>query len=277
MTGPLYRFLAMHRWWGLLLLAAVLLALQISAFGLTVGERALITAILVLIVWVPLTALMVLVPRLRGLVVAPVVLAWLFQVADLEAHFGALAIYIPVLVIALVFLAMTMIWVSIRLKAQLRIDHPIEDLARLMRYHETTQHWHSMLDRVERHPENPEMWRCFLASPYSKAVTHYDVEVVENLANGGFVARIQGQIGKRPFVSMIRRELKQTPDGTVIYSQEDSRVNLLSVLLFWLDRLALDHLHQLRFYVEGATDWTINAGAGRWWPTWRPTPPSAAF
>ena len=277
MTGPLHRFRALHRYWLVLLAGCFILGWQATAYKLSGADRALVVTIFVLLLWIPLTASMVFIPRVRGFVLTVGFFTALFQFIDPDGLFGPSAIPVSIVFFTVLFFAASRIVVPVRLRASLIVERPVSEIADIIRMRETETYWHTMYDRIEPHPEDPDGWRCFTAHPFNKAAAYFDTFLLSTDANGGYTARIEMQVGKRTIEANVSRKLTQAGTGTRIEIAEDARVSIMAALMFWFDRIALDHLYQLKFHAEGMTDWSLIAGAGRWWPTWRPAHPSSAF
>ena len=277
MAGPLHRFLALHRYWLILLFCIGLMGWLATAAQVDGADRVLVVAIFMVVIWVPLTLLMVLIPRLRGFALIVGVMACLLQIIDPDEVVGPWGAPAAILGVCVLVLIASRIRVPLHLRGRLHFDHPANEVAANFAYREWTDHWSSMLERVERHPDRPGRWRCHLAMPFGKLVPHFDAELVEALPHGGIVARIEADHGKLSVRSVIRRELVPKDGGTEVTSHEHTRADLVSAAMFLLDRTPLDHLHQLRFHLDARPDWTISAGAGRWWPTWRPVSVTSAF
>ncbi len=267
----------MRRWWIALFALIFLTFVQIMAGQVNDIFGWLTLVIATLFLWVPATIIVVLCPRLRGFVVIVFLFVSLSRLVDLDAlpthwMFGGLLIAW----LAVFFLFQRIKTVS-RFSGRTVINKPVAEVAEIIRYRPTDTFWQRNIDRIEAHPEAPGQWRCFLLPPLSKHLEYYDAEVLEADATGGFSARVLGADPKIWEGSEYRVTLEARAGQTVVRQDETSRVNLLAALSLWFDRAGHDNLEQLRTYAEGLPDWSIGAGSGRWWPTWRPAPDAAVF
>ncbi|MEM1298401.1 MAG: hypothetical protein AAGH68_03900 [Pseudomonadota bacterium] len=277
MTGPAHRFWALHRWWlalGILIANMFYGMMASDGSGGLMGWLVLLIAILIL--WVPCTVVMVWVPRLRGLFLVTFmgagVLGRVLEPLDLgvftiPAMFG--------LFLALIT-AGSRLKATLRLVGAVRIARPVAEVAGLVELRPRGQVWNRTVDRIEPHPETAGLLRATTTPPLSKAVPHFDVEVLERGANGSVRWRAIGDSAVWQG-SACAIELDADGDATLVSYAEVSRVPLLGCVVAWLDRAGQDAMHELKFFAEGQPNWTIRAGDGRWWPTWAPPPDAAVF
>lgn len=274
MSGPLHRFWAMRRWWSAL---AILIVLNCLVMLRIPAERLewIALAVLCALILVPLVALMVLLPRLRGGFLA--VFALVFMVSPVHDLPATWSLPLLIAVVFVIILVASRVMVPLMLSGSVRIESPIHEVALAVRCRETKTHWHALIDRIEHHPDTPGLWRVHTRGTIHKAVPSYTLEVIEEFPNGGSTSRAQADNPKVWRGAETTYWLETDGAATIVHFREQSRTPLLGAIKFWLDRVGDDALHMLRCHVEGRADWSITAGDGRWWPSWRLAPEAAVF
>lgn len=277
MSGPIRRFWAMHRWW-----LALLVLIGWTFYGIMQNQSGggvgwITLGIAAMILWVPTTALIVLFPRLRGLSLV----MFVFVVASPFIDLGGIAAHWVFAIIftgwMTVFFVLQKVKITFVLRGRILINRPVEEIAETIQYRETDTFWQHNVQRIVPHPDLPGAWRCHTAAPLNRFIAYFDAEIIEPQANGGFTARISSPITTAWEGSVFTTTLIERHDQTEVLHLERARANLVAAITLWFDKSGQDTLRQLKAYAEGEADWSIGAGMGRWWPTWRPAPDAAVF
>lgn len=277
MSGPAYRFWALKRWWALLAIFTVLTVGGIAAEG---SEDAWILAlafgIVFAVLWIPSVLTMLLVPRLRGFIAMVFCFVGLGRYVIPGVYIGTWEAAVIFIGVFLILVLGARIRMPFRLRGQVRIDRPVSEVAQTIELRPRGQTWQRIVDRIEVHPDNPDLLRAFTAGPVSKVIPNFDVDVLSRTPNGGIRWQVfcdnpawQG--------SSCDISLAVDGDATLVTYNEVSKGPVIGVLTSWLDDAGQDAMYELKFFVEGQSDWTIRAGEGRWWPTWSPPPDAAVF
>lgn len=276
MSGPLHRFRAMHRWW--ITLAVLIGVFAIRMFGVPTDTTEWIAfGIVSTLLWVLSTALIVTVPRTRAFILFMFLMLVIFdvtEVLDLPIHWSLPIVFGAIFVVTIIASKTTL---AAHLSGQVRIARPLEEVARMMRCRETTSHWSWIVDRIERHPDRTGHWLAHTKGPIAKALPTYNIEIIEEYPGGGFKSRSYTDDLKTWGGAVTEYRLERRGPDTIVRFNEVSRANILSVAMFWLDRLGQDAMHSLKCHLEGTTDWSIGAGSHRWWPSWKSPPDASVF
>lgn len=266
----------MHRWWLLLAGLTMLTLAGISAQQTADWVLVVAFGIVFLIMWVPSLVLSVYVPRLRG------------GIAMIFATVGLGGVVLPPMdlgpyewpiLFGIIFGGMLVggrVKVPVRFSGRVRIARPVREVAEIIRLGPKRQTWQRIVERIERHPEDPERLRAFLAPPISKQLPHFDIEVLSDDRRGNQSWR-NTSANKMWTGSVCRFALEDADGETRVIYEEQSRIPILGWVVSWLDCAGQDAMHELKFYAELQSNWTIRAGDGRWWPTWSPPPDAAVF
>ena len=232
--------------------------------------------IVFLILWVPSIVLMVLLPRLRAGTATVFTMFGIFSASPVGLDLGPYTWLITFVCYLAVFFIAARITIPMRLTGTVLIDRPREEVARIVRLRPKGQTWQRNVERIEPHPDDPELLRAFLAPPISKHIPFFDVRILsdDGMGNQHWQATSDHKAWRGSECGMA---MEDVGGRTLVTYAERSLLPVLGWLVAWLDDIGMDAMHELKFYVEGQPNWTIRAGDGRWWPSWSAPPDASVF
>ena len=154
-----------------------------------------------------------------------------------------------------VFFIAARITIPMRLTGTVLIDRPREEVARIVRLRPKGQTWQRNVERIEPHPDDPELMRAFLAPPISKHIPFFDVRILSDDGTGNqhWQATSDHKAWRGSECGMA---MEDVGGRTLVTYAERSLVPVLGWLVAWLDDVGMDAMHELKFYVEGQPNWT---------------------